>query len=78
MDKVLEAFCDTMAVVMPIGFCLLLAACAVTPIPIGLPCNVGPVILDKADHLTRSTAEQIVVLNESGQKLCQWKPPAKK
>jgi starvation-inducible outer membrane lipoprotein len=67
MDKALIA----------VGVALLLAACATTPISIGLPCTVGPILLDKNDDLTRSTAEQIVTLNESGEKLCRWEAPKK-
>lgn len=56
---------------------LALGGCATMPIPVGLPCSVGPVILDKADKLTRATAEQIVTLNNSGVVLCKWKAPHK-
>lgn len=73
----LEHLANGLAVLTAALFCLLLAACA-HPIAIGLPCTVGPIILDKNDTLTRSTAEQIVTLNESGAVLCKWKPPAKK
>ncbi len=39
-----------------------LAGCARMPIPIGMPCTVGPVILDKgaSTRLTRDEKEQIV------------------
>ena len=59
---------------------LALGGCATMPILVGLPCNVGPVILDKgaSTRLTRSEKEQIVTLNNSGAVLCKWKPPAKK
>lgn len=59
-------------------FCILLAAgCATSPIPIGLPCTVGPVILDKGatTRLTRGEKEQIVALNETGERLCRWRAP---
>ena len=58
---------------------LALAGCATMPIPVGLPCNVGPVILDKgaSTRLTRSEKEQIVTLNNSGVVLCKWKAPRK-
>lgn len=56
---------------------LALAGCATSPIPIGLPCTVGPVILDKgaSTRLTRSEKEQVLVINRAGQQLCRWKPP---
>lgn len=60
--------------------CLLLSGCTLSPSPIlyrGIPCSVGPIILDPADKLTRPTAEQVVTLNESGAELCDWKPPTK-
>lgn len=59
---------------------LALAGCATMPIPVGLPCSVGPILLDKGatTRLTRAEKEQIVTLNNSGAVLCQWKPPAKK
>ena len=60
-----------------VGLCLLLSGCAKMPIPVGIPCTAGPIIFDKADKLTRPTAEQIVALNESGEQLCNWKPPAR-
>jgi hypothetical protein len=53
---------------------LLLAGCATSPIPIGLPCSVGPIYLSKDDVLTRRTKENIVLVNETGEKLCRWKP----
>lgn len=54
---------------------LSLAACAT--VPVGLPCTVGPILLDSgaSKRLTRDEKEQIVVLNESGEKLCGWRPP---
>lgn len=62
--------------------CLALAGCARVPsidwtLGQHLPCTAGPIILDKADQLSRHTAEQIVALNEAGARLCDWKPPAK-
>lgn len=54
---------------------LLLTGCATSPIPIGLPCFVGPIIGDKgaATRWTRSEKEQIVTLNRTGEVLCRWK-----
>lgn len=56
---------------------LALAGCATMPIPVGLPCNVGPIILDKgaSTRLTRGEKEQIVVINKAGETLCRWKAP---
>lgn len=58
----------------------ILAACAKMPeVSLGLsqhlPCSVGPVLLDKDDVLTDGTARQIVALNNTGETLCEWKPP---
>ena len=59
---------------------LALGGCATMPIPVGLPCTVGPIILDKgaSTRLTRAEKEQVVTLNNSGVVLCKWKPPARK
>jgi hypothetical protein len=56
---------------------LALGGCATAPIPIGLPCTVGPVILDKGatTRLTRAEKEQVLVINRTGKILCDWKPP---
>lgn len=47
-------------------------------IPVGIPCTVGPILLDTgaSTRLTRAEKEQIVTVNETGAKLCHWKPPA--
>lgn len=50
-----------------------ITGCATTG---GSLCPAGPIILDKSDVLSRSTAEQVVALNESGQKICGWHSPA--
>lgn len=56
---------------------LLLAGCATVPIPVGLPCSVGPIVGDKgaSTRWTRSEKEQIVTLNRTGEVLCKWKAP---
>jgi hypothetical protein len=56
---------------------LTLSACATSPVPLGLPCTVGPVILDAGSttRLTRSEKEQIVALNRTGEVLCRWRAP---
>lgn len=64
------------------ALCLALAGCAKMPTidtTLGqhLPCSVGPIILDQTDQLSRRTKEQIVALDETGARLCDWKPPAK-
>lgn len=53
---------------------LLLTGCATSPIPIGLPCSVGPIYLSKDDVLTRRTKESVLLVNETGAQLCRWKP----
>lgn len=62
---------------------LLLAGCAHSPIPIGLPCDVfdrdGKTGFepDKGAGKRWSTTEkeQLIVLNETGERFCGWKPP---
>jgi hypothetical protein len=63
----------------PIILMLMLAACATSPIPLGLPCSVGPIYLDKgaSSRLTRHEKEQVVTINEAGATLCRWKPPGR-
>lgn len=74
MDPRLKAGLTCMAIGI---LAFTLDACATSPIPLGLPCSVGPVVLDKgaSTRLTRSEKEQVVALNETGAKLCRWKPP---
>jgi hypothetical protein len=64
-------------VILAAALLFTLTACATAPIPIGLPCTVGPVILDKgaAKRLTRSEKEQVLVINRTGAQLCRWQPP---
>lgn len=54
-----------------------LSACAMAPIPVGLPCSVGPIIPDKgaSTRWTRSEKEQVITLNTTGARLCRWTPP---
>ena len=54
-----------------------LAGCATSPIPLGLPCSVGPILLDHgaSTRLTRGEKEQIVTVNRTGERLCAWKAP---
>lgn len=51
-----------------------LSGCATSPIPIGLPCSVGPIYLSKDDVLTRRTKEAVLLVNETGATLCRWRP----
>lgn len=63
---------------------LLLTGCAHSPIPIGIPCDVfardGKTGLEPdrgaAKRWTESEKEQLIVLNETGERFCGWKPPA--
>lgn len=43
----------------------------------GIPCSVGPIVGDKgaSTRWTRSEQEQIVTLNETGERLCGWRAP---
>ena len=61
-----------------IAVMMLLAGCATAPVPIGLPCSVGPIYGDKgaSTRWTRAEKEQIVALNRTGEILCKWKPPS--
>lgn len=66
-------------------FCILLVAgCATSPVPLGIPCNV---FSDDGKHgfepdkgastrWTRGEKEQLVSLNETGERLCRWRAPA--
>lgn len=54
---------------------LILALAGCTTTRTGSLCSAGPIILDKADQLTRATAEQVIALNESGVTICHWSPP---
>lgn len=67
-----------MKTALAVSVLLVLTGCATSPIPIGLPCTVGPVILDKgaSTRLTRDEQVQIVTLNNTGEQLCRWKAPS--
>lgn len=54
-----------------------LTACATSPVPLGLPCSVGPIIPDKgaSTRWTRAEKEQVIALNTTGARLCRWTPP---
>lgn len=54
-----------------------LAGCTTTrPNPVGLPCTVGPFRpdTDVSERWTEGELDQLIVLNESGEKLCGWAP----
>jgi hypothetical protein len=55
----------------------LISGCAMSPIPLGLPCSVGPIVGDKgaSKRWTHDEKVQIVALNRTGEKLCRWKAP---
>lgn len=59
-----------------IAMVLSLGACAHSPIPIGLPCSVGPIYPSEGfqKRWTRSEKSQVLLVNETGEKLCGWKP----
>lgn len=64
-----------------VRFLILLAAltltgCATSPIPIGLPCSVGPIhpSAGASTRWTRSEKDQVTLVNETGEQLCRWKP----
>lgn len=67
-----------MRVIVVVTIALFLSGCTLNRAPFfGLPCSVGPVVLDKgaSTRLTRPEKEQIVTLNEAGAKLCGWRSP---
>ena len=53
----------------------MLAGCATTQ-PTGSLCTVGPFRPDAGagERWTDGEKDQLIVLNESGEKLCGWKP----
>lgn len=57
------------------GVALALSACATSPVPLGLPCTVGPIRPDPGTDTrwTRAEKEQVVALNATGKALCGWK-----
>ena len=60
-----------------LGAVLMLAGCATAPIPIGLPCSIGPIHPSKgaSTRWTDSEKDQVLLINETGEKLCRWKAP---
>ncbi len=70
--------------VIALALLLALAGCAHSPIPIGIPCDVfdeggdAGFEVDKgaSTRWTRYEKEQLIVLNETGERFCRWKPPA--
>lgn len=56
----------------------MLAGCATMPAQTGSLCPVGPFIGDPgaSSRLTRAEKEYVVTLNQAGEKVCGWTPPA--
>lgn len=69
MDETSRRIAASIALIMA------LAGCA--SVPTGSLCTAGPIILDAGatERLTRAEKEQIVTLNNSGTKICDWKRP---
>lgn len=59
----------------PLLLAALVAGCATTA-PTGSLCTVGPFRPDAGagERWTDGEKDQLIVLNESGEKLCGWKP----
>lgn len=62
-------------VIIAAAMALLLAGCATTA-PTGSLCTVGPFRPDKGagERWTDNEKDQLIVLNESGARLCGWTP----
>lgn len=62
-------------VVLAIMLAAVLAGCATTK-PTGSLCTVGPFRSDAGagERWTDNEKDQLIVLNESGEKLCGWAP----
>jgi hypothetical protein len=62
---------------------LALAGCAHSPVPLGIPCDVfeanGKAGFEPdrgaSTRWTTGEKEQLIVLNKTGERFCQWKPP---
>jgi hypothetical protein len=61
-----------------VAFALILPLAGCATFTVGLPCNVGPFTTDKgaSTRWSRSEKEQLVTLNETGEKFCGWRAPA--
>lgn len=62
-------------VVSALVLALLLAGCATTK-PTGSLCTIGPFRPDTgaSERWTDAEMDQLIVLNESGEAICGWKP----
>lgn len=62
-------------VIAAIALAAALAGCATTQ-PTGSLCTIGPFRPDTgaSERWTDDEMDQLIVLNESGEKLCGWKP----
>lgn len=62
-------------IAIAIALVLALAGCATTR-PTGSLCTVGPFRPDAGvtERWTDDEMDQLIVLNESGERLCGWKP----
>lgn len=62
-----------------LALALLLTGCAeIGPATEGSCAAFRPIYVSRADALTDGTAEQILVHNETGARLCQWRPAREK
>lgn len=61
---------------------LLLSGCATSPIPLGIPCDVfandGKHGMEPdrgaSKRWTDSEMDQLIVLNDTGERFCRWRP----
>jgi hypothetical protein len=62
-------------VILTLALTAMLAGCATTQ-PTGSLCTVGPFRPDPGagERWTDGEKDQLIVLNESGEKICGWKP----
>ncbi len=61
-----------------LALCVVLAGCQTTRT--GSLCTVGPFLTDAgaSTRWTDGEKDQLIVLNESGEKICGWKAPTKR
>lgn len=68
---------------LSIAVLLLVAGCATSPVPLGLPCSVlsadGKHGFEPdrgaSTRWTRGEKEQLRTLNNTGERLCRWRAP---
>lgn len=63
--------------ILIVAVAALLAGCQTTRT--GSLCTAGPIIPDPGADVrwTESEKDQVTVLNESGEEICGWRPPAR-